>query len=66
VAVVLFVLIGLLPAAIPLGLFAVQRQNAAATLEWLRGWIAGHNALITAVLFFLIGVQQLVKGIGQL
>jgi Sap, sulfolipid-1-addressing protein len=66
VTIVLFVLIGLLPAAIPLGLFAVQQQNAAATLERLRAWIAGHNALITAVLFFFIGVQQLVKGIGLL
>ena len=65
VTIILFVLIGLLPVAIPLGLFMVERQNAAAILERLRIWIAGHNALITAVLFLFIGVQQLVKGIGQ-
>ena len=65
VTIVVFVLIGLLPVAVPLGLFMVERQNAPAILERLRIWIAGHNALITAVLFFFIGVQQLVKGIGQ-
>ena len=66
VTIVLFVLIGLLPVVIPLGLFAAERNSATTTLERLRIWIAGHNALITAVLFLFIGVQQLVKGIGQL
>ncbi len=66
VTIILFILIGVMPVIIPLGLFAAERQNAAATLDRLRIWIAGHNALIAAVLFFFIGVQQLVKSIGQL
>jgi hypothetical protein len=48
------------------GIYAVRRERARPTLHRMRSWIAGHNSYLTAGMLLVVGVLQVVKGVGQL
>jgi hypothetical protein len=63
VALGVFVIIGTLGVAIPIGIYFLSGSNAAATLEELRHWLAAHNAAIMAVLLVVIGMKLIGSGL---
>lgn len=66
VVLAVFVVIGTISLAIPIGIYLFAGQKAADILNDLRHWLAIHNAAIMAVLFVLIGAKIAGDGIGSL
>ncbi len=66
VALAVFVLLGTLGPGIPVGIYFLMRDRAAAILESLRGWMAHQNTTIMAVLCLIIGAKLIGDGIGAL
>jgi threonine/homoserine/homoserine lactone efflux protein len=66
IAVAIFTLIAVSTVALPVAYVAVRGASAARLLERMRDWIGRYNGAITAGFFVLIGISQLVKGVGQL
>lgn len=58
-----FVIIGTLGLAIPIGIYFLGGNEAAQTLEELRRWLAAHNTAIMAVLFVVIGMKLVGSGL---
>ncbi len=57
VALAVFVILGTLGPAVPVGIYFLMGAKAAATLEGLRAWMARENATIMAVLCLIIGAK---------
>lgn len=61
-----FVVIGSIGLAIPVGIYLLAGQKATDMLNDLRHWLAMHNAAIMSVLFVIIGAKLLGDGIAKL
>ncbi len=57
VALLVFVLVGSLGAAIPVVLFLLQGENARDRLDGLRDWMVRHNGAVMAILCIVIGAK---------
>jgi hypothetical protein len=66
VILTVFVLIGTIGLAIPIGIYFLGGDEAAATLSDLRHWLALNNAAIMAVLFVVIGAKLVGGGLQTL
>ena len=66
VALAVFVLLGTLGPGIPVGIYFLMRDRAAAILEGLRDWMARENATIMAVLCLIIGAKLIGDAISGL
>ncbi len=65
-ALAVFVILGTLGPAAPVGIFFLMRDRAATILEGLRGWMARENATIMAVLCLIIGAKLIGDAISAL
>ncbi|MFK3679536.1 GAP family protein [Microbacterium sp. NPDC090218] len=63
---VVFVVIGVLPIALPVAYVVVRGSAAQPLLDRVRTWIAGNTHVLNAALLLVIGALQLEKGIGGL
>lgn len=66
VALLVFVLLGTLGPGIPVAIYFLMRERAAAILEGMRGWMARENATIMAVLCSVIGAKLIGDAISGL
>ncbi|HEY3758650.1 MAG TPA: GAP family protein [Solirubrobacteraceae bacterium] len=66
VALAVFVLLGTIGPAIPVAIYFLLRERAAAVLEGMRGWMARENATIMAVLCLVIGAKLIGDAISGL
>jgi threonine/homoserine/homoserine lactone efflux protein len=66
VALAVFVLLAALGPGIPVGIYFLMGERAAATHENLRGWMVRQNAAIMAVLCLVIGAKLIGDGISAL
>lgn len=66
VALVVFVLLGTLGPAIPVGIYFLMHERATAILESLRVWMVRENATIMAVLCLIIGAKLIGDAISAL
>ena len=66
VVLIVFIIIGTIGLAIPVGIYLLAGQKAADMLNDLRHWLAMHNAAIMSVLFVIIGAKLVGDGVGQL
>jgi threonine/homoserine/homoserine lactone efflux protein len=66
VALAVFVLLGTLGPGIPVGIYFLMRDRAAAILDSLRGWMARENTTIMAVLCLIIGAKLIGDAISSL
>jgi len=64
-SLVVFVVIASLSIALPVVGFLVAGRRIAGPLGTMRDWLTANNATIMAVLFLVIGVTTLGKGIGS-
>jgi len=64
-SLVVFVVIASLSIALPVVGFLVAGRRIAGPLATMRDWLTANNATIMAVLFLVIGVTTLGKGIGS-
>jgi threonine/homoserine/homoserine lactone efflux protein len=64
VAAVVFVLLAISTVIIPVVLYRALGDRAKATLESLNTWLQANNSTVMAVLFLVIGVALIGKGIG--
>lgn len=63
IVLLVFVLIGTLGLAIPIGIYFLGGDKATETLAELRHWLAIHNAAIMAVLMVVIGAKLVGGGL---
>ncbi len=61
-----FILLACLGMLIPIGIFLAAGEKGAAILDEVREWLVANNAVIMAVLFLILGVSLLGKGLGGL
>lgn len=61
-----FVLIGTIGIAIPIGIYFLGGDKAATTLDELHHWLAVHNAAIMSVLFVVIGMKLVGGGLSTI
>jgi threonine/homoserine/homoserine lactone efflux protein len=66
VALAVFVLLGTLGPGIPVGIYFLMRDRAAAILDSLRGWMARENTAIMAVLCLIIGAKLIGDALSSL
>ena len=66
VAWLVFTLIATIGVAVPMGIYIVMGDRAAATLDDLKTWMARNNTAVMAVLLLIIGVKLLGDGISGL
>jgi threonine/homoserine/homoserine lactone efflux protein len=66
VALAIFVLLAALGPGIPVGIFFLMGERAAATLDNLRAWMVRENAAIMALLCLVIGAKLIGDGISAL
>jgi hypothetical protein len=64
IVLAVFVLIGTIGLAIPIGMYFLGGDKATETLAELRHWLALNNATIMAVLMVVIGAKLVGSGIG--
>ena len=62
-SLIVFVVVGSLTIAGPVVYYFVGGERAKDELESLEGWLAVHNAAVTAVLFLVFGVDLIAKGL---
>jgi len=66
VSLFVFVVIGSLTIAGPVVFYLVGGQRAKAQLDLVKGWLAVHNDAVMMVLFLVLGVNLIAKGIPPL
>jgi threonine/homoserine/homoserine lactone efflux protein len=66
IVLAVFVIIGTIGLAIPIGIYLLAGHKATEMLNELRHWLAIHNAAIMSVLFVVIGAKLIGDGVGQL
>jgi hypothetical protein len=59
----IFVIIGTIGLAIPIGIYFLGGDKASETLNDLRHWLAVHNPAIMTVLFIVIGMKLIGSGL---
>jgi Sap, sulfolipid-1-addressing protein len=62
-SLVVFVTVGSLTIAGPVVYYLLGGKRAQAALEEVKGWLGAHNAAVMAVLFLVLGVNLVAKGI---
>ena len=65
IAIVVFVVLAVLSVLVPVVSYLVAPAKATHILEAMRTWLTVNNGTIMAVLFVILGVQLLGKGIGS-
>lgn len=63
---VVFVAVGSLPIAVPVGYVVVRGESAGPVLHRLRDWIAGNSHVLNAGLLLMVGAMQLQNGLSAL
>ena len=63
IVLAVFVIIGTVGLAIPIGIYFFGGEHAAETLAELRHWLAVNNAAIMSVLFVVIGAKLVGGGL---
>lgn len=63
-SLVVFVAVGSLTIAGPVVYYLVGGEKAKTTLNDLKGWLGAHNDAVMAVLFLVIGVDLISKGLA--
>ena len=66
VSLIVFVVVGSVTIAAPVGYYFLGGARARAGLDSLKDWLAMHNAPVTIVLFIIFGVDLIAKGIPPL
>ena len=66
VALILFVLIGSACVLVPLGVYLVGGDKAAATLDGWKTWMAAHNSAIMATVLIVLGAKFIGEAISGL
>ena len=66
VALIVYVVIASLSVTIPVIWYLTNPQKARGTLTEMQGWLTQNNAAVMCVLFLVLGVSQIGKGIGGL
>ena len=66
VALAVFVVLGTLGPGLPVAVYFLMRDRAAAILESLRGWMARENTTIMAVLCLIIGAKLIGDAISAI
>lgn len=66
VALLVFVVLGTVGPALPVGIYAVMGDRAAPVLEDTKRWMSAHNAAIMAVLGLVIGAKLIGDAISVL
>jgi hypothetical protein len=65
-SVIIFIVLACLGMLIPIGIFLAAGEKGAAILDAVREWLVNNNATIMAVLFLILGVSIIGKGLGGL
>jgi hypothetical protein len=65
-ALAVFVIVGALGPAVPVGIHLATRERGKKLLGELEAWMAAHNSAIMAVLCLLIGAKLIVDAISGL
>jgi threonine/homoserine/homoserine lactone efflux protein len=65
IVIAVFVILASVSVAVPVIGFLVAGERLQPTLDRLQKWLTDNNAVIMAVLFLVLGVVVLGKGIGQ-
>jgi hypothetical protein len=63
---IVFIIIGVLPIAVPVVWLLISGTRAQPALDSLRAWIAGHTHVLNAALLLFIGAMQLQKAVQAL
>ena len=66
ISVAVFVILGSLSIAVPIGYYLFGGESAKTTLDGWKTWLGDHNAAVMTVLLVVIGVVMLGKGVGGL
>ena len=61
----IFIVLACLGMLIPIGIFLAAGEKGAAILDGTRTWLVNNNATIMAVLFLILGVSLVGKGLGS-
>jgi hypothetical protein len=65
-SLLVFVVLGSLTIAAPVGYYLLGGQKAADALTELKGWLTAHNDAVMTVLFLVIGADLVAKGLPPL
>jgi len=65
-SLLVFVIVGSLTIAAPVGYFRLGGEHAKARLDEMKSWLAIHNDAVMAVLFLVFGVDLIAKGLPPL
>jgi threonine/homoserine/homoserine lactone efflux protein len=66
VSLIVFVVVASLTIAAPVVYYLLGGEHAKAALDELKGWLAVHNAAVMTVLFLVLGVDLIAKGLAPL
>lgn len=66
VALIVFVVVGSITIAGPVGYYLVGGERAKVQLDGLKSWLAIHNDAVMTVLFLVFGVNLIAKGLAPL
>ena len=64
IALLVFVAVGSLTIAGPVVWYLLGGEKAKTTLNELKGWLTAHNDAVMAVLFLILGVDLISKGLA--
>lgn len=62
----IFIVLASISVAGPVIWYLVAQEQASRTLEAVKGWLERNNAVVMMVLFVVLGVGQIGKGISGL
>ena len=66
VSLIVFVAVSSLTIAGPVVYYLLGGEHAKAALDELKGWLTAHNAAVMTVLFLVLGVDLIAKGLAPL
>ena len=62
---IVFIILACMGMLIPIGIFLMAGEKGAKILDEVRVWLVANNATIMAVLFVVLGVSVIGKGLGS-
>ena len=65
-SILIYTFLASLTVAVPLIWYIASPESAKVTLDRLKNWLSMNNAVVMSVLFLMLGVSQIGKGIGGL
>ncbi|MEZ4495311.1 MAG: GAP family protein [Thermomicrobiales bacterium] len=65
-SILIYTVLASLTVAVPLIWYIASPESAKVTLDRLKNWLSMNNAVVMSVLFLMLGVSQIGKGIGGL